>query len=138
MRIPLKCYVRMNRWSVALGCGLLAMLICSAAGSNLPAFPGAEGFGAYAQGGRGGDVYYVTNLNNTGAGSLRNGITSANGPRTIVFAVSGNIQLQSILTINKPNITIAGQTAPGDRICIRDYSVNIQNTHDIVIRGLRL
>ena len=56
----------------------------------------------------------------------------------IVFAVSGNIALQSILYLDRPNITIAGQTAPGDGICLKDFSLNVRNTHDIVVRGLRL
>lgn len=103
---------------------------------SVVAFPGAEGFGAAATGGRGGDVYRVTNLNDTGAGSLRNGISTATGPRTIIFNVGGTIELNSRLRINKPNLTIAGQTAPGDGITIKNYDTTIESSN-IILRHLR-
>lgn len=101
-----------------------------------PAFPGAEGFGRFALGGRGGDVYYVTSLNDNGPGSFRHGIETANGPRTILFSVSGNIALKSNLVIDKPFITVAGQTTPGDGITLKNYQLSIAADH-VVVRFLR-
>jgi hypothetical protein len=128
----------LKSWSWAL-LGLSALT-----SPALPAFPGAEGFGANATGGRGGDVYYVTNLydytSSTDAGrfgSLRYGVESApTTGRTILFKVSGNIPLKKSLPFSKPKLTVAGQTAPGDGICLQNYDVSI-NASDLVLRHLR-
>ncbi len=101
----------------------------------VPSFPGAEGFGAETVGGRGGKVYTVTHLNDEGEGSLRAAV-EAQGPRTVVFAVSGTIQLKSPLIIKNPNITIAGQTAPGGGITLRDYTLHI-DTQEVIVRYIR-
>jgi hypothetical protein len=103
--------------------------------ARIPAFPGAEGAGAFTPGGRGGKVHLVTNLLDKGPGSLRAAV-EAKGPRIVVFRVAGIITLQTPLAINNPFITIAGQTAPGDGVCIRNHTVEI-NTHDVVLRYLR-
>jgi hypothetical protein len=101
-----------------------------------PAFPGAEGGGMYSVGGRGGVVYEVTNLNDSGPGSFREAC-AASGPRIVVFRVSGTIQALSRISILNAYITIAGQTAPGDGICIRGYELMIR-THDVICRYLRV
>ena len=99
------------------------------------AFPGAEGFGRYTQGGRGGQVIKVTNLNDGGKGSLRAAV-EATGPRIVIFEVSGTIKLEKPLVIRNNDITIAGQTAPGEGICIRDYKFYV-SASNVIIRYMR-
>jgi hypothetical protein len=101
------------------------------------AFKDAEGYGRFARGGRGGKVVHVTNLNDNGPGSLREAITTDIGPRTIVFDVSGIITLNSRLTVGQNYITIAGQTAPGKGICIRNNPFGT-GAKDVIMRHLRV
>jgi hypothetical protein len=108
----------------------------------LKAFCGAEGFGAESVGGRGGAVLHVTNLNDSGPGSLREALT-ATGPRIVVFDTGGTINLLSEIQIHNPFLTLAGQTAPGGGIAIKadasyDQSALAIETHDVIIRGIRI
>lgn len=101
----------------------------------IPAFPGAWGAGMFTSGGRGGKVIAVTNLDDSGPGSLRAAL-EAEGPRTVVFRVAGTIKINGDLNIDNPDITVAGQSAPGDGICIAG-TFNI-NTHNVILRHLRV
>ncbi len=103
------------------------------------AFPSAEGYGRFAQGGRGGRVIAVTNLDDSGPGSLRAAV-EAEGPRTVVFEVSGRIELKSKLVVRAANsqLTVAGQTAPGLGICISNYNFGVLGARDVIIRYIRV
>ncbi len=138
------------------GCIAIAAMIgflSAPASRAVPAFPGAEGYGTETPGGRGGAVLFVDNLDNSGTGSLRAALTAA-GPRIVVFRVGGTVTLNSPIVITNPFVTIAGQTAPGGGIQVRNNPDGLGNartghaadsfasieidTHDVVIRHLRL
>ena len=120
----------------SLFCIAISLLLTTNGFAQQLAFPTAEGYGKYTVGGRGGVVFEVSNLKDTGEGSLRAAV-EAKGPRTIVFKVSGTITLESALEIKNPFITIAGQTAPGDGITIRKYPLTVR-ADQVIIRYLRV
>ena len=124
--------------------GILAVLGAVMSGVTLVApttVVAFEGYGNISTGGAGGDVYHVTSLADSGAGTLRNGVTNRTGPRTIVFDVGGDIVLTSTLTVNRPFLTIDGASAPAPGITIRQNTIFdqfiISGTHDVIVTHLR-
>ncbi|WP_308990994.1 thrombospondin type 3 repeat-containing protein [Mariniflexile litorale] len=103
--------------------------------ADIPAFPGAQGGGAFTQGGRGGKIFVVTSLEDSGKGTFREAVEAV-GARTIVFNISGIIRLKKPLNMRAPYVTIAGQTAPGDGVCIAGETFSV-DTHDVIIRHMR-
>jgi hypothetical protein len=136
----MKKYIEYSKAIIFICC----VLFCQNIFAQLIAFPGAEGFGKFATGGRGGKVVAVTNLNDDGEGSLRNALEKfPNEPLTVIFKVSGVIELKSKIQIKRSNLTIAGQTAPGDGICLTNQSLILNgasqkgNHGNIIIRFIR-
>lgn len=113
---------------------VLISLLSQAAFAQLPAFPGAQGFGQFATGGRGGPVYHVTNTNDSGTGSFRTGVTSPN--RTVVFDVGGVIRISSVIAVAN-NVTIAGQTAPGGGVTIYGHRLSYSGANNSITRFIR-
>ena len=126
---------------LAIVCGLESKAATAKPGVGLPAFPGAEGYGADTPGGRGGRVVWVTNTNDAGPGSLRQAMEVETGPRIVVFRTGGTITLSKDITVSEENsfLTVAGQTAPGGGIQLKNNNLTIANgAHDVVIRHLRV
>ena len=123
---------------IAYSAALIAssLACCTTSHAQIPAFPGAEGFGKYATGGRGGTVYHVTTTNDSGAGSFRDAVSAAN--RTIVFDIGGIINYQAPRYAPKANITIAGQTAPGDGVTIYGNGLSFSGSHNMICRFIRV
>ena len=111
----------------------LAVLMCAAVQAQQLAFPGAEGWGRFAIGGRGGKVYHVTNLNDSGSGSLRDAVSQPN--RIVVFDVAGVIKLTSRLSFAK-NLTLAGQTAPGEGVVVYGDAVSFSGADNCIVRHM--
>ena len=127
MKFNLKKYIKKAVAAVISSFISLSSITCmnvlEDASNYLPAFPGAEGGGKFATGGRGGKVYHVTNLNDSGTGSFRDAVSGSN--RIVVFDVSGTIELKSDVVV-KDNITVAGQTAPGGKgITLKNYKIGL-------------
>ncbi len=122
-----------RRTTTAADISGLIFLSLALAGAQIPAFPGAEGFAAHATGGRGGDVYHVTNTNGSGAGSFAYGLTTGvpAAGRTIVFDVSGYATISSTLRVTASKITVAGQTAPGDGFGLKNETFRVSGNNNV-------
>ncbi|HEU6447596.1 MAG TPA: autotransporter-associated beta strand repeat-containing protein [Verrucomicrobiae bacterium] len=125
----------MNKTVSFISCAALSFGLATIASAQTLAFPDAQGFGKYATGGRGGSVYYVTNLNDSGPGSFRMGVTSPN--RTVVFAVGGVIRLSNVVSVAK-NVTIAGQTAPGGGVTLYGHRLSFSGADNSITRFIRV
>src|ERR1700755_1023249 len=114
---------------------VLTLVLSISLSAQLPAFPGAEGFGKYATGGRFGSVYHVTNLNNSGAGSLRDAVSAPN--RIVVFDVAGVIRITERIVVSA-NIYLAGQTAPGEGITVYGNGWSFSNASNTICRYMKI